>query len=131
MSFYYQAQKDIEESSTHIVKSKKSIWNKLHGTWFQPFDILEKAKKTTETIKWSAVAKNLGRRKKESIFRAEQPLQCSCLENPRGEGAWWASVYGVAQSRTWLKRLSSSSSSNYSMYYCNDRSTSLYICQDS
>ena len=39
------------------------------------------------------------------------PLQCSCLENPRGGGTWWASVYGVAQSRTRLKRLSSSSSS--------------------
>ena len=38
------------------------------------------------------------------------PLQCSCLENPRDSGAWWAAVYGVAQSRTWLKRLSSSSS---------------------
>ena len=37
------------------------------------------------------------------------PLQCSCLENPRDRGAWWAAVYGVAQSRTWLKRLSSSS----------------------
>ena len=36
------------------------------------------------------------------------PLQCSCLENPRDGGAWWASVYGVAQSRTRLKRLSSS-----------------------
>ena len=39
------------------------------------------------------------------------PLQCSCLENPRDGGAWWAVVYGVAQSRTRLKRLSSSSSS--------------------
>ena len=38
------------------------------------------------------------------------PLQCSCLENPRHGGAWWAAVYGVAQSRTRLKRLSSSSS---------------------
>ena len=36
------------------------------------------------------------------------PLQCSCLENPRDGGAWWAAVYGVAQSRTQLKRLSSS-----------------------
>ena len=35
---------------------------------------------------------------------------CSCLENPRDGGAWWAAVYGVAQSRTRLKRLSSSSS---------------------
>ena len=46
--------------------------------------------------------------------RKWQPLQCSCLENPRDRGAWWASVYGVAQSRTRLKRLSSSSSSQYS-----------------
>ena len=40
------------------------------------------------------------------------PLQCSCLENPRDRGAWWAAVYGVSQSRTRLKRLSSSSNSN-------------------
>ena len=40
------------------------------------------------------------------------PLQCSCLENPRDGGAWWAAVYEVTQSRTWLKRLSSSSSSS-------------------
>ena len=39
------------------------------------------------------------------------PLQCSCLENPRDGGAWWAAVYGVEQSRTRLKQLSSSSSS--------------------
>ena len=43
--------------------------------------------------------------------RNGNPLQCSCLENPRDGGAWWAAVYGVAQSWTWLKRLSSSSSS--------------------
>ena len=40
----------------------------------------------------------------------ENPLQCSCLENPRDGEAWWAAVYGVAQSRTRLKQLSSSSS---------------------
>ena len=40
------------------------------------------------------------------------PLQCSCLETPRDVGAWWAAVYGVAQSLTRLKRLSSSSSSS-------------------
>ena len=39
------------------------------------------------------------------------PFQCSCLENPRDGGAWWAAIYGVAQSWTRLKRLSSSSSS--------------------
>ena len=39
------------------------------------------------------------------------PLQCSCLENPRDRGAWWAAVYGATQCRTRLNRLSSSSSS--------------------
>ena len=39
------------------------------------------------------------------------PLQCSCLEDPRDRGAWWAAVYGIAQSRTRLKQLSSSSMS--------------------
>ena len=37
------------------------------------------------------------------------PLQCSCLENPRDGGAWWAAIYAVAQSWTWLTWLSSSS----------------------
>ena len=41
------------------------------------------------------------------------PLQCSCLENPRDGRAWWAAVCGVAQSRTRLKRLSSSSRCMY------------------
>ena len=41
------------------------------------------------------------------------PLQCSCLENPRDGEAWWAAIYGIAQSRTRLKRLSSSSSRDY------------------
>ena len=41
------------------------------------------------------------------------PLQCSCLENPRDGGAWWAAVSGVTQSWTRLKRLSSSSSNFY------------------
>jgi len=41
------------------------------------------------------------------------PLQCSCLENPRDGGAWWAAVYGFAQSRTRLKWLSSRRSKDY------------------
>ena len=44
------------------------------------------------------------------------PLQCSCLENPLDRGAWRAAVYGVAQSQTWLKWLSSSSSSMVFLY---------------
>ena len=45
------------------------------------------------------------------------PLQCSCLENPRDGGTWWAAVYGVTQSQTRLKRLSSSSSSRHCEFY--------------
>ena len=45
------------------------------------------------------------------------PLRCSCLGNPRDGGAWWAAVYGVAQSWTRLKRLSSSSSSPLSKLF--------------
>ena len=45
------------------------------------------------------------------IYANPNPLQCSCLENPRDGGAWWAAVYGVTQSRTQLKLLSSNSSS--------------------
>ena len=41
------------------------------------------------------------------------PFQCSCWENPRDSGAWWAAVYGVAQSRTRLKRLSSRNSRGF------------------
>ena len=44
------------------------------------------------------------------------PLQCFCLENPRDGGAWRAAVYGVTQSRTRLKRLSSSSSSSIGLW---------------
>jgi len=46
------------------------------------------------------------------------PLQCSCLENPRDGGAWWAAVHGVAQSRTRLKRLSGSSSNTLQVHPC-------------
>ena len=50
---------------------------------------------------------------KPSIHRQSpffNPLQCSCLENPRDRGGWWVAIYEVAQSQTWLKQLSSSSS---------------------
>ena len=48
------------------------------------------------------------------------PLQCSCLENPRDSSAWWAAVYGVTQSRTQLKQLSSLKLSNSCSpsFYC-------------
>ena len=58
------------------------------------------------------------------------PLQCSCLENPRDGGAWWAAVYGVAQSRTRLKRLNSSSSKpwvSYMSYSGGSNGNTFYI----
>ena len=48
------------------------------------------------------------------------PLHYSCLENPRDGGAWWAAIYGVTQSRTWLKWLSSSSRLNISSMRIKD-----------
>ena len=51
------------------------------------------------------------------------PLQCSCLENPRDRGACWAAVYGVAQSRTQLTQISSSSSRLFYLWYFSGRYT--------
>ena len=53
--------------------------------------------------------RNLTKLKANAMF----PLQYSCLENPMGGEAWWAAVYGVAQSRTQLKQLSNSSIIRY------------------
>ena len=51
------------------------------------------------------------------------PLQCSCLENPRDSGAWWAAIYGVTQSRTRLKRLSNNNKQlNNNMLFLQMRS---------
>ena len=49
------------------------------------------------------------------------PLQCSCLENPRDGGAWWAAVYGISQSWTRLKQLSSSSRMDSNPVSCPSR----------
>ena len=57
--------------------------------------------------------RNLTKLKANAMF----PLQYSCLENPMGGEAWWAAVYGVAQSRTQLKRLSSSRSAVFIFLY--------------
>ena len=50
-------------------------------------------------------------------------LQCSCLENPRDGGAWWAAVYGVVQGRTRLKRFNNSSSSDFQIISDHDLSS--------
>ena len=56
------------------------------------------------------------------------PLQCSCLENPRDGGAWSAADYGAAQSWTQLKRLSSSS--GIYVHFFKDISQSIYQARD-
>ena len=57
------------------------------------------------------------------------PLQCSCLENPRDGGASWAAVYGVTQGRTQLTLLSSSSSSSIdpSLIYTQNRTMRQFL----
>ena len=64
-------------------------------------------------------------------LRDPVPLQYSCLENPRDGGAWWAAVYGVAQSRTQLKWLSSSSSSSasYVILFSDVSKWGCFYCQ--
>ena len=56
------------------------------------------------------------------------PLQCSCLENPRDGGPWWAAVYGVTQSQTRLKQLSSSSSSMKETPFLPPEVDALQVC---
>ena len=61
---------------------------------------------TTERLHFHALEKEMD----------GNPLQCSCLENPRDDGAWWPAVYGATLSQTQLKRFSSSSSSGVLSY---------------
>ena len=75
-------------------------WAAVHGvakswTWLSNF---------TFTFSLSCIGEGNG-----------NPLQCSCLENPRGRIAWWADVYGITQSQTRLKWLSSSINTLWSL----------------
>jgi len=56
------------------------------------------------------------------------PLQCSCLENPRDGGACWFAICGVAQSRTRLKRLSSNSSSEEEYFFFSKAAIFIFFC---
>ena len=81
----------------------KLPWKEEPGRLYSPWSCYES--ETTERLHFhfslSCIGEGNG-----------NPLQCSCLENPRDRGAWWAAIYGVAQNRTRLKRLSSSNSSS-------------------
>ena len=87
---------------TPVFLPEKSPWTEEPGR-LQSMGSLEVG--TTERLHFHFSLSYIG----EGI---DNPLQCSCLENPRDGGAWWAAICGVAQSRTRLKRLSSSSSSS-------------------
>ena len=83
-------------SFPHIMFKTVSLSPRSTGSWLWYF---------------GQVKKNLlGQGAQFSKEENGNPLKCSCLENPRDRGAWWAAVYGVAQSRTRLKRLSSCTS---------------------
>ena len=76
---------------------------------------ISKYKRTFVDGTWAEVGGDGGQPTWSPLIFGEgngNPLQCSCLENPKDGGAWWAAVCGVAWSRTRLKRLSSSSSSS-------------------
>ena len=64
-------------------------------------------------LMWTIFVKSLFNLLQYFGERNGNPLQCSCLKNPRDGEAWWAAVCGVAQSRTRLKQLSSSSRTSH------------------
>ena len=66
------------------------------GPWWAAVHGVAKESDTTEQLHFHCSLSCIGE-------GDGNPLQCSCLENPRDGGAWWAAVYGVAQSRTRLK----------------------------
>ena len=74
-------------------------------------------RKTLALTKQTLLAKYVSAFKYAIQIGNGNPLQCSCLENTRDSGGWWAAVYGVAQSRTRLKRLSSSTSSRLAIAF--------------
>ena len=94
--------KDTSQAQFYVLKWKSHGWRNLVGC--SPWDHEESG--TTERLPFhfslSCIGEGNG-----------NPLQFSCLENPRDGGAWWAAVYGVAQSRTQLKRLRSISEPSY------------------
>ena len=114
-----------EDSCTFSYKIKLTIWPSRRRQW-HPTPVLLPGKSHGWRIlvgcsPWSCKESDMTERLHFHFSLScigegnGNPLQYSCLENPRDGGAWWAAVYGVAQSWTRLKRLSSSSST-FSLY---------------
>ena len=137
-SWFYHSHRNIYVTlSVKLVANFYSVDEEYQGTllnWIWLSSIMEKAMAPhSSTLAWkipwmeepsglqSMGSQRVGHNWTTSLSRIGEgngnPLQCSCLENPRDRGAWWAAVSGVAQSRTWLKRLSSSSSIQYYQEY--------------
>ena len=95
--------------ATLVLLPRKSLgWRSLVGC--SPWGHYEYESDSTEQLHFHFSLSCIGEGNGNS-------LQCSCLENPRDGGAWWAAVYAVTQSWTWLKQFSSSCSSIYMYQY--------------
>ena len=120
-----QSQKVIFKNSALLQKDLWSSPVKYYAKFSKPFrapgekEIAPHSSTLAWKIPWTEEPgrlQSMGSQRVEHDWAASvsegngNPLQYSCLENPRGGEAWWAAVYGVTQSRTRLKRLSSSSS---------------------
>ena len=107
-----QQSKQKENSSLlAVLSSPKADKYWLRLAWLSSHEGRERCNlqsKTTVLILHETVDPEQTKQQNSTICMLD-PLQCSCLENPRDGGAWWEAVYGVAQSRTRLKQLSSSS----------------------
>ena len=101
----------FKKEELHWTESNDSLWFLNQKKLWQLDTFMQSSGYATRTSeKWWFVLWALG---ECNIGEGNgNPLQCSCLENPRDGGAWWAAVSGVAQSQTQLKQLSSSSSSS-------------------
>ena len=111
-----------------VILSKSVSFNKdkVFREWLSSFSLLGSALLDQVAALKSRGSASMGQASTEQVFVGQvlfvrkagplvgegngTPLQYACLENPMDGGAWWAAVYGVAQSRTGLNRLSSSSS---------------------
>ena len=111
----------LENSMACIVHGVAKSWNWLRDFW-HPTPVLLPGKSHGQPGRLQSMGSlRVGHNwaTSFSLFtfthwrRNGNPLQCSCLENPRDGGACWAAVCGVAQSRTWLRWLSSSSNRDF------------------
>jgi len=88
------------DTTKQLTHTHTHTWNRNRSMDIQTDRRLPKVRELRQGLSWSLLLADVS----------------SCLENPRDGGAWWAAVYGVAQSWTWLKWLSSSSSSSKLLY---------------